>query len=78
MINYFIRQKKILNKPHGIKNSYFKMQKNDNLSTHIPLIPMQLPETPIINKKNKYINIESNISEKLKQYVKIDTSDTFY
>ena len=63
--DYHIRQKKLWNKPHGGKNSYFKTQKNDNLSPQIPLLPTQLPKTPIINK-NKNINIETNISEKLK------------
>ena len=51
MIDYYIRLKKLLNKPHRGKNSYFKMQKNDNLSPEIPLLPTQLPKTPIINKK---------------------------
>ena len=36
-----------------------------------------MPITPII-KKNKNINIETNISEKLIGYVKKDTLDTFY
>ena len=49
------------------------MQKNDNL----PLKPTQLPKTPIIKKYQK-INFETNISEKLKGYAKIDTFDTFY
>ena len=55
------------------------MQKNDNLSPQIPLLLTQLPETPIINKKKqKNINIETSISEKLKGQVKVDISDTFY
>ena len=50
-IDYYIRQKKLLNKPHEGKNSYFKIQKNDNLSPQILLLPIQLPKTPIINIK---------------------------
>ena len=48
-INYFIRQKKLLTKPHEGNNFYFEMQKNDNL----PLKPTQLPKTPIIKKISK-------------------------
>ena len=53
------------------------MQKNDNSSPQRTLPPTQLPITPIINK-NQNINIKTNISVKLKEYVKIDTFDTFY
>ena len=42
-----------------------------------PLDKTQLSKTPIINK-NKNINIGTNISEKLKGYLKIDPSDTLY
>ena len=43
-----------------------------------PLLRTHLPKTHIINK-NQNISIETNISKKLKEYVKIDTFDnTFY
>ena len=73
----FLGKQNTLNKPQGRKNSYFKMRKNDNSSPQTPLPPTQLPIKPIINK-NQNIYIETNISVKLKGYVKIDTSDTFY
>ena len=53
------------------------MKKNDNSSPQTPLPPTQLPITPIIYKSQN-INIETNISVKLKGYVKIGTFDTFY
>ena len=69
-------KQKVLNKPHGGKNSYFKMEKNDNSSPQTPLPPTQLPITPIINK-NQNINIGTSISVKRKGYVKIDTLTHF-
>ena len=70
-------KQKLLNKPQGRKNSYFKNRKNGNSSSQTTLPPTQLPIKPIINK-NQNIYIETNISVKLKGYVKIDTFDTFY
>ena len=61
----------------GCENSYFEMQKNGNSSPQTPLPPTQLPITHIINK-NQNINIKTNISAKLKEYVKIDIFNTFY
>ena len=45
--------------------------------TTSPLKPTLLPKTPIKNKKSN-INSETNISERLRGYPKIDTFDTFY
>ena len=48
-------KEKILNKPHGGKNSYFKMENNDTLSPTTPFLPTNWVITPIINKKSKQI-----------------------
>ena len=53
-------KEKQLNKTHGGKNSYYKMQNNENSPPQTPLPPTQLPVAPIINK-NQNINIETNL-----------------
>ena len=71
ILNVLLDEEKLLNKPHGGKNSYWKMQNNHNSSTQTPL-------SWAIMSKNQNINIQTNIKEKLKGYVKINTFYTFY
>ena len=52
-LTILLGKEKLLNKPQGGKNSYFKIQNHDNLSPQTPFLPIQLPKTPII-KKHKY------------------------
>ena len=57
-------KEKLLNKSHR-----GKMQNDDNTSPQTPLTPTQLPKTAFINK-NQNMNIDTNISEKLKACVR--------
>ena len=62
-------QKKLLNKPHGGKNSYYKTQSNDNSSPQTPLPPTQLPIKPIINKNQNKKLISQNSLQDMSKFL---------
>lgn len=62
-------QKKLLNKPHGGKNSYYKTQNNDNSSPQTPLPPTQLPIKPIINKNQNKKLISQNSLQDMSKFL---------
>ena len=72
-LNNLLDNNKLSNKPHGGKNSYYKLDKDSTMPPETPLLRKELL-TPIVKSKNP----DHNISEKLKEYVKMETFETFY
>ena len=50
ILSVLLDKEKFLNKSHWGKNSYYKMQNDDNTSRQTHLTPTQLPKTATLNK----------------------------
>lgn len=87
-LNLLLQEEKILNKPHGGNNSYYIIKNDNNVCPDTPCPSSQLletphppshpPKTPVRKARKSSQCNDTNISAKLKDYVKNDTFDTFY
>lgn len=87
-LTILLQKEKLLNKPHGGKNSYYIIRDDNNLCSETPHPPLHPPETPVrkarIHSASKqtpnvpYYEKDMDISKKLKQYVKQEQFETFF
>ena len=86
-LTILLQNEKLLNKPHGGKNSYYVIKEDTVLCSETPHPPLHPQETPVrktrtqnTNKETPNINVpnENDLSKNLKQYVKREQFEIFF